>query len=655
MASSWKWLLLLCGALPVGAVQAGETLDLAPYVQQDMYEWVKISPDGQYYAVTAPLEDRTALLILRRSDNAFTAKISGAADSVVDDFWWANNERVVMSMARKQGSRDEPSSIGELYAVNVDGKQSMLLASPYGVNERVGIVSEIKSTFDQSVYMLDPLDGDDRNILVSAIPIASDPYIRIEKMDIYNRNRIRIADVPVRRASFKSDQNGEVRFAVGADTDNLSKLYYRDARGQEWRLLNDEKVSKQRRYPLGFSADGALAYLQVERNSGPDIIVSWDPASGQEVELLRDDVVDPYYILYDMDGKTPIGASYMRENVVNRFFDENARTARFYRSLEKAFNGDALRMTSATRDGRLVLLYVWSDRNNGDYFLFDTQTRKADRIFSRREWFIPDQRPGSRYVSFRARDGMTLHGYVTEPKTPSTGPRPMVLLPHGGPYGVFDQWGFDLDAQLLADAGYAVLRVNYRGSGNYGAAYLEAGSQEWGGRMQDDLADATRWAIDQGIADRERICIYGASYGGYAALMGAVRDPDLYRCAAGYVGVYDLELMHRDTSARSRSGRTWAAEWLGDRSTLGARSPSRLADRIKVPVFLAAGGKDERAPIEHSERMEKALKRAAVPVETLYYPNEGHGFYTQAHRREYYARLLGFLGRHIGGATASER
>lgn len=655
MASSWKWLLLLCGALPVGAVKAGETLDLAPYVQQDMYEWVKISPDGQYYAVTAPLEDRTALLILRRSDNAFTAKVSGAADSVVDDFWWANNERVVMSMARKQGSRDEPSSIGELYAVNVDGKQSMLLASPYGVNERVGIVSEIKSTFDQSVYMLDPLDGDDRNILVSAIPIASDPYIRIEKMDIYNRNRIRIADAPVRRANFKSDQNGEVRFAVGADTDNLSKLYYRDARGQEWRLLNDEKVSKQRRYPLGFSADGALAYLQVERNSGPDIIVSWDPASGQEVELLRDDVVDPYYILYDMDGKTPIGASYMRENVVNRFFDENTRTARFYRSLEKAFNGDALRMTSATRDGRLVLLYVWSDRNNGDYFLFDTQTRKADRIFSRREWFIPDQRPASRYVSFRARDGMTLHGYVTEPKTPSTGPRPMVLLPHGGPYGVFDQWGFDLDAQLLADAGYAVLRVNYRGSGNYGAAYLEAGSQEWGGRMQDDLADATRWAIDQGIADRERICIYGASDGGYAALMGAVRDPDLYRCAAGYVGVYDLELMHRDTSARSRSGRTWVTEWLGDRSTLGARSPSRLADRIKVPVFLAAGGKDERAPIEHSERMEKALKRAGVPVETLYYPNEGHGFYTQEHRREYYARLLGFLGRHIGGATASER
>jgi dipeptidyl aminopeptidase/acylaminoacyl peptidase len=653
MAGLRRWMVLLCGVLSAGAAQAAETLSLTPYVKQDTYEWVKISPDGLHYAVTAPLEDRTALLILRRSDNAFTARISGPADSVVDDFWWANNERVVMSMARKQGSRDQPSSIGELYAVNVDGKQSMLLASPYGVNERAGIVAEYKSTLEQSVYMLDPLEGDERNVLVSAIPIASDPYIRIEKLDIYNRRRIRIADVPVRRASFKTDRQGEVRFAVGADTDNASKLYYRDARGQEWRLLNDGNVSKQRRFPLGFSADGMLAYLQVERTGGPDVIVSWDPVSGQETELLRDDVVDPYHILYDMDGRTPIGASYMKEKVVNRFFDENMRTARLYRTLEKAFVNDAVRMTSATSDGRQVLLFVWSDRNNGDYFLFDTQTRKADRIFSRREWFIPEQRPGSRYISFRARDGMTLHGYLTEPTTAASGPRPMVLLPHGGPYGVFDEWGVDLDVQLLADAGYAVLRINYRGSGNYGAAYRDAGVQQWGERMQDDLADATRWAIEQGISARERVCIYGASYGGYAALMGAARDPELYRCAAGYVGVYDLELMHRETSERSRSGRTWAAEWLGDRSTLGARSPSRLADRIKVPVFLAAGGKDERAPIEHSQRMEKALKRAGVPVETLYYPNEGHGFYTLDHRREYYARLLGFLGQHLGGATAS--
>jgi len=635
-----------------GGLRAADALDLTPFVQQDVYEWVKISPDGKHFAVTKPLEDRTALLILRREDHAFTAKIMGGPDSVVDDFWWANDERVVVSLSRKRGSRDEPVSIGELYAVNVDGKYSMLLASPYGVREHAGLVTEISNTLEQSVYMLDPLAADPRNVLVSAVPVANDPFVRIEKLDIYNRNRVRIAEVPVRRASFVSDQSGEVRFAVGANTDNISKLYYREARGEQWRLINDAGTSGQRRFPLGFSADGRLAYLQVEQPSGPDSIVSWDPATGKETELLRDTVVDPYQILYDMDGKTPIGASFMHERISNRFFDEAARTPRLYRSLEKVFVHDAVRMTSATSDGRYVLLFVWGDRNNGDYFLFDTEQKKADRIFSRREWFVPQQVPPSRLVSFRARDGMQLHGYLTEPLTAANGPRPMVLLPHGGPFTVFDQWRFDDDTQLLAAAGYAVLRVNYRGSGNYGRAYTDAGSREWGARMQDDLADATQWAVKEGIADRDRICIYGASYGGYAALMGVARDPGLYRCAAGYVGVYDLELMHRDTSQGSGSGRTWAMDWLGDRRELGASSPVNLADRIKVPVFLAAGGKDERAPIEHSKRMERALKRAGVPVETLYYPNEGHGFYTEPHRREYYARLLGFLSQHLGGATA---
>jgi len=635
-----------------GGLRAADALDLTPFVQQDVYEWVKISPDGKHFAVTKPLEDRTALLILRREDHAFTAKIMGGPDSVVDDFWWANDERVVVSLSRKRGSRDEPVSIGELYAVNVDGKYSMLLASPYGVREHAGLVTEISNTLEQSVYMLDPLAADPRNVLVSAVPVANDPFVRIEKLDIYNRNRVRIAEVPVRRASFVSDQSGEVRFAVGANTDNISKLYYREARGEQWRLINDAGTSGQRRFPLGFSADGRLAYLQVEQPSGPDSIVSWDPATGKETELLRDTVVDPYQILYDMDGKTPIGASFMHERISNRFFDEAARTPRLYRSLEKVFVHDAVRMTSATSDGRYVLLFVWGDRNNGDYFLFDTEQKKADRIFSRREWFVPQQVPPSRLVSFRARDGMQLHGYLTEPLTAANGPRPMVLLPHGGPFTVFDQWRFDDDTQLLAAAGYAVLRVNYRGSGNYGRAYTDAGSREWGARMQDDLADATQWAVKEGIADRDRICIYGASYGGYAALMGVARDPGLYRCAAGYVGVYDLELMHRDTSQGSGSGRTWATDWLGDRRELGASSPVNLADRIKVPVFLAAGGKDERAPIEHSKRMERALKRAGVPVETLYYPNEGHGFYTEPHRREYYARLLGFLSQHLGGATA---
>ena len=506
---------VLAGALSCMAHAAPGTIDLAPYLKQDRYERVKISPDGAYFAVTMPLEDRTALIVVRRSDRTPTAKIMGDKDSVVDDFWWANNERVVVSMAERYGSRDQPSVRGELHAVNADGKNVKLLASPYGVDSNPGITTTVRSDFDRAVFMLDTLRGDPRNVLVSAMSVtSSDPYVRIEKLDIYSRKRTLLATAPVRRADFVADASGEVRFAHGADTDNVAKLYYRDGDGAKWRLVNDEDATGRREFPLGFNADGSLAYLQAERETGPDAIVTWNPATGEYREVLRDAVADPYRILYDLDGHTPIGASFMTDRVRNRFFDDAHPTARFYRSLEKAFGGDAIQMTSTTADGGEVLLYVWSDRNNGDYFLFDTRAKRADRVFSRREWFVPDTMPATRYVTFKARDGMVLHGYLTEPRGQAAGPRPLVLLPHGGPFGIFDSWSFDDDAQILAAAGYAVLRVNYRGSGNYGRAYLQAGNQEWGGRMQDDLTDATRWAVREGIADGSRICIYGASYGG---------------------------------------------------------------------------------------------------------------------------------------------
>lgn len=223
---------------------------------------------------------------------------------------------------------------------------------------------------------------------------------------------------------------------------------------------------------------------------------------------------------------------------------------------------------------------------------------------------------------------------------------------HGGPLGVFDGWYFDTEAQMLAAAGYAVLRLNYRGSGNYGRDHLHAGERGWGRAMQDDLTDATRWLIAQEIADRGRVCIYGGSYGGYAALMGLAKEPELYACGVGYVGVYDLGKMHRDDARSSSSARAWVSGWLGDRDTLEAVSPVRLAGSITAPVFLAAGGADTRAPVEHTRNMENALRRAGVDVQALYFDTEGHGFYTERHRREYYTRLLDFLATHLGGKHA---
>jgi dipeptidyl aminopeptidase/acylaminoacyl peptidase len=628
-------------------------VDLAPYLKRDTYGIIKISPDGTYYAATLPLEDRTGLVVLRRADKHVMAKAVGTRDSVVADFWWANNERIVIAMAERMGSRDRPQLTGELHALSVVGGPVKVLV---GAPRDVGMVETIGGTHAyEAATLIDPLPEDARNVLISVMDYGATPRTRVEKLDVYDGHRSPVATAPVRGANFVTDGRGEVRFAAGAAgaaDDNSRQLYYREARGSDWRLVNDEARTGHYEMPLGFSTDGTTAYLQVEQAKGADAIVAWDPKTGTRKELLRDPVVDPYKPLFDRNGNTIIGAQYMNDGVRSRYFDEGNETTAIYRRLEKAFPGSVVDITSFTRDGRLALVVVWNDRTQGDFYLYDTQIRRADGVFVRRIWFDPEALPRTQAFELTARDGLPLHGYLTTPRGKEDQALPMVVMPHGGPFGYFDEWAFDDDVQLLAEAGYAVLRVNYRGSGNYGSAFRVAGAREWGGKMQDDLTDATHWAIDRKIADPSRICLYGASYGGYAALMGVAREPSLYRCAAGYVGVYDLEAMHRDDARIAPWARNWANDWIGDRGALDARSPVNLAKQIKVPVFLAAGGKDTRAPIAHSKKMERALRDAGVPVETLYIDSEDHGFYTEEHRRAFYTRLLDFLSRNLGGAKA---
>ncbi len=628
--------VLMCG-LAVAQSAPPAPVDVAPFVRKAAYVDVKISPKGDYFAVTVPLEDRTVLVILRRSDMKPTAKIEGGKDSVIYGFWWANDERIVASMAMKYGRDDKPFPNGELYAVNADGSRSMSLTGP------------AEYTFAR---MYDSLRDDDRNVLISATPYGENTKTLLEKLDIYSGQRSPVAASPLGRAGFVTDTSGVARFAEGTDKDNSSKLFYRGREGGDWRLINDENTSGLVEFALGLSQDGKRAYLRAERPGKPDALIAWDPATGQRTELLSDPIVDPYDTLTDSQD-VPIGARFMHDRVRNRFFDPNEPTAKLYRQLEKAFPNDAVLITSGTDDGKWLVLFVESDRNAGDYYLFDTVAKKVLPLFARRLWLDPANLAPNRSVEIIARDGVKLYGYMTLPPGQESGtPQPMVLLPHGGPFGVFDEWWFDEESQLLAKAGYAVLRVNYRGSSNYGRDFHESGARQWGRKLQFDLTDATRWAIEQKIADPKRICIYGASYGAYAALMGAASEAGLYRCAVGYVGVYDMVEHHKRVANDSRSNKIWVSQWFGPRETMEAISVANMADKINVPVFLAAGGKDEIAPIAQSEKMEKALKAAGVPVETLYYPQEGHGFYTEEHRRAFYSKLLNFLSGHLGGSPA---
>ncbi|MEO6103488.1 MAG: S9 family peptidase [Pseudoxanthomonas sp.] len=648
---------MLAAILALGiATSANAQVNLDAYIKRSEFNDIKISPDGQYLAATVPLEDRTGMAVLRRSDSKVMTSFALGKNAHIGTFFWGSKERLLFTITQKYGMLERPQYTGELMAVNFDEKTPKLLMGYRATGMQAGTHIQAKDNSRVAVIDVDVIPGDERNVIVTVTPYSEDEsWRRAERLDINTGRRTVVARAPVKAASFHVDNKGVVRFADGAEFDNFSKLYYRENDEAEWRLINDQSVSKHVEIPVGFSDDNRTAYLQVEQASGPDAIVAYDTASGARSEILRDGFSDPSAIIGKFGSShAPVGVMYAGGRPHTRFFDPKGNEARVYKMLEAAFPEDAVVVTSTTDDAKIALLSTHSDRDPGSFYLFDTGTKKAAFLLSRRHWIDPEKMAAVRPVEIKSRDGLVMHGYLTLPQGKDGRNLPLVVNPHGGPFGVYDEWTFDTDPQILAAAGYAVLQVNYRGSGNYGRSFHDAGALQWGLAMQDDLTDATRWAIEQGIADRNRICMYGASYGAYASLMGVVKEPDLYRCAAGYVGVYDLVVLSAKESREDKRSDTWTSDWMGKGPELASVSPNRLASHIKVPVFLAAGGEDETAPIVHSEKMEAALKKAGVPVETLYYRTEGHGFYTIEHQREFYTKLLDFLDRNIGPAAAKQ-
>jgi dipeptidyl aminopeptidase/acylaminoacyl peptidase len=380
--------------------------------------------------------------------------------------------------------------------------------------------------------------------------------------------------------------------------------------------------------------------------------------TGSVDKLYQHDTYDIEFLIPDFADRDVAGVRVYAVKPEYHWLDPENATAKTYGELQRAFPGQSLFITSVTDDERIAIVYVSSDTNPGDYYKLDRSARKVDYIMPSRGWVDPAKMSHVEAVAFQARDGVALHGYLTRPKD-APGPYPLIVLPHGGPHLVRDTWEFDPEVQLLAHHGYAVLQVDFRGSGGYGLPFSRSGYRQWGATMQDDLTDATRWAVAQGITTDDNICIYGSSFGGYAALMGAAREPTLYRCAAGGFGVYDLELMfERGDTQASEWGEEYLEDVLGtDPESLRARSPAYLADRIQAPVLLIHGQEDWRADISHATRMRSALERAGKNVTWLALAGEGHGIYNEKNREEAYGTLLAFFGKHLrqsGPSSASQ-
>ncbi|MEN7343246.1 MAG: S9 family peptidase, partial [Pseudomonadota bacterium] len=379
-------------------------------------------------------------------------------------------------------------------------------------------------------------------------------------------------------------------------------------------------------------------------------IIRMDLETKEFEHVIKHDYVPTNSILVGTDNETIVGAEFLPGLPEYKFIDDDSEHVRLWKRLKAAFPNFQVRSNGFTADGKLGLISVFNDRQPPRYFLLDTETFSARYLFDVKPEIDPDLMLPKESHIIEARDGVKIQAYVTRPNVESDGPLPTVFVIHGGPHGPRDQWAFDSEAQLLASRGYVVVQPNYRGSGGFGYEFERSGYRKWGREMQDDVTDVTRWAFEQGIADPNKTCIYGGSYGGYATLAGITREPDLYACAFAFVGVYDLPMMKvRGDIPDSKFGRTYLDQALGtDKEDLMDRSPANHVDKIITPLYVAHGKADQRVPVQQYYNLIKKLEEAGVPHEKLLVKNEGHGFYRLENRILYYSELLGFLEKHIG-------
>ncbi|MCB1552413.1 MAG: S9 family peptidase [Xanthomonadales bacterium] len=632
---------LLLGLLPITAFAAAPPIE--DFFKFAEFRDIRISPDGKYLAATVPDEETQALVVFTRKDRKITGVARFTDGREVSSFSWASNTRLAFTMNDRQGSLVRPVQRGELLFMNVQGKETAAYAGG-----------------SRATQLTHALPEDPDNVIVTDyLPSArrEEAETILYRVNAKTAKGRLIVQSPVPNAYFLVDHEGNPRVAAGTRGFQKGEIHYYDLDTKEWRLIYEEAKSNRTIQPVRMHRDGKRFYALVSETSGPSGAYLIDPQGKLEL-FERDAVSDPTDTVISTDGNSLIAIDFLAAAPRRVYVDTDHPDAKLLAGLEKAFPNQWVDLTSSTLDGKLVVFLVSSDRNPGEFYLFDRESGKATYLASRIEWLKPEQLSEMKPISFKARDGVEIHGWLTLPVGKDPKNLPLIVNPHGGPHGPFDRWGYRRDVQFLASRGYAVLQPNFRGSGGFGRAFEEMGYRQWGGTMQDDVTDATLWAIEQGIADKNRVCLYGGSYGAYASLMGVAKEPDLYRCAMGFVGVYDLDLMYRRGDIRERdSGVDYLEHVLGrSDEELTKRSPAQQVDRIKVPLFIVAGSKDRRTPPAQSERLVKNLKAAGKEnlVEDFYVEKgEGHGFYKVENNVKLYGKMAAFFDRHIGAGAAS--
>jgi dipeptidyl aminopeptidase/acylaminoacyl peptidase len=627
------------------------------------FENVALSPGGRYLAAITRLrqmpEGRN--IVVFDVDIASARTITGYETHDVDWFVWASDDRIVFKLDRDMDAVGSQNRYLGIFAVDRSGERGMRLDDPQeSLRRRRGAPEMPGSGMREKVEPVPGAPPPRERMLLTKRNLDA-PLPDVYALDVRKGGLTHISANERDIRKWIADNAGEVRAAIGPASGRSALrqvLWYREDAESEWKQALEFDVRDLD--VLGFQKGNRELLVASRIGRERFALFALDPRTGDFGKpLLEDPVYDVYHRASSYAGRAADGRllyyQYMADKPRIVYFDD---TWRGHQTLIDAALRDTVNMIVGwSDDEKRFLVYSWSDRLPGRYYLYEPEERRLEELLSPRSWIDPAQMRPMDPIAVRARDGVMLHGYLTLPaRADGAKQPPLVVYPHGGPYGVRDVWGFDPAVQFLASRGYAVLQVNFRGSGGYGRTFEQSGYQRMGLQMQDDITDAVEWVVGKGFADPARVCIYGAGYGGYAALMGLIRTPKLYRCGIDYGGPVDLTLLYRSNVSAGRWGsddaaRRWWTMTLGDpiedAKRLRETSPVFHVDRIRAPLLVIHGQPDDRVSIEHYRRLTEALEEAGRTYETLVKERSGTGLHAQADQVELWTRVEQFLAKEM--------
>ena len=607
-----------------------------------------ISPDGKTIAALAPVAGRQNVVVLDAATKKPTP-VTGFNTRDVVRMTWVNSKRLLVRSG-SIATRDFDYRGGALYAIDIDGSDGRMV-SEGGDDEQATAGARFVGRFLEIVRVL---PGETDDIIAQEFVATFDGGFAGDLFRVNTRTGRRTSIGFGKPDTGQSerwvvDDKGVARVQTVQDK-GMVRIHYRAGPDAPWKKLDEFPENKPGWGALAVGDDDKSLLVQDQRTRDKAAIVRYDPETKTFGEVIAEHPQVDLGDLIRFRGH-PVGVAYEADRGGSAYFDEGL--AKLQNMVDRAMPNTVNRLSWSSDRSRVVVA-AYSDVSPGSYYLLDTKAGKM-------EWLVdsfPQVKPADlvpmRPIRYPARDGLQIPAYLTLPKGKDKN-LPLVLIIHGGPWVSGDTWGFDPEAQFLATRGYAVLQPNFRGTTRYGWKHFSSSFKQWGLTMQDDITDGVKWAVDQGIVDPKRVCIYGGSYGGYATMMGLAKDPDLYKCGINYVGVTDINLFLTATwadYAESDWIKYGVKDMVGDADKDAQRlketSPVEQAARIKAPVLMAYGAADRRVPIEHGTRMRAAMERNGQKPIWMVADGEGHGFREMKNQKMFYEAMEKFLAENIG-------